>query len=93
MLCNRVTPALHEHSNSLLCLHKSYARVYKSLTNVNLLLKQDTMISRLFGIWSVSLELSVKYVQKKKLRANFIKTGVSTSKGTRNNLVVILQQV
>jgi hypothetical protein len=39
------------------------------------------------------LELSEKYVQKKKLRANFIKTGISTSQGAKGNLVVVLKQV
>jgi hypothetical protein len=39
------------------------------------------------------IELSVKYVQKRKLRANFFKTGVSTSKGGKSTLVVVLRQV
>jgi hypothetical protein len=37
--------------------------------------------------------VSVKYVQKRKLRANFIKTGVSILKGAKSSLVVVLQQV
>jgi hypothetical protein len=40
-----------------------------------------------------SIELSVKYVQKKKLRANFIKIGISTSQRATCNLVVVLKQV
>jgi hypothetical protein len=39
------------------------------------------------------IELCVKYVRKRKLRANFIKTGLSTSKGTKSGLVVVLRQV
>jgi hypothetical protein len=38
-----------------------------------------------------AIELFVKYVQKRKLRENFIKTGVSISKGTKNSLVVVLR--
>jgi hypothetical protein len=38
-----------------------------------------------------TIELSVKYVQKRKLRANFIKTRVSTSQGAKSNLVVVLR--
>jgi hypothetical protein len=37
-----------------------------------------------------SFELSVKYVQKRKLRANFMKTGVSSSQGAKRSLVVVL---
>jgi hypothetical protein len=36
-----------------------------------------------------STELSVKYGQKRKLRANFIKTGVSSSQGEKRSLVVV----
>jgi hypothetical protein len=40
-----------------------------------------------------ALELSKKYVQKRKLRANFIKIGISISQGVRGSLVVVLKQV
>jgi hypothetical protein len=40
-----------------------------------------------------SVELSVKYVQKRKLRANFIKTGASLSQGEKRSSVVVLRQV
>ena len=40
-----------------------------------------------------SIELSIKYVQKRKLRTNFIKTGVSSSQGAKRSLVVVFQQV
>jgi hypothetical protein len=40
-----------------------------------------------------TLELSEKYVQKKKLRANFIKIGISNSQETKSSLVVVLKQV
>jgi hypothetical protein len=41
----------------------------------------------------MAFEYSVKYDQKRKLRANFIKTGISSSQGTKRSLVVVLQQV
>jgi hypothetical protein len=41
--------------------------------------------------WHI-LELSIKYVQKRKLRANFIKTGISTSQGAKCSLVVVFKQ-
>jgi hypothetical protein len=41
----------------------------------------------------VTIESFVKYVQKRKLRANFIKTGVSSSQGAKRSLVVVFQQV
>jgi hypothetical protein len=37
------------------------------------------------------IELFVKYVQKSKLRENFIKTGVSSSQGAKRILVVVLR--
>jgi hypothetical protein len=39
------------------------------------------------------LELSKKYVQKRKLRVNFIKGGISISQGAKDSLVVVLKQV
>jgi hypothetical protein len=39
------------------------------------------------------IELSVKCVQKRKLRANFIKNGISTSQGAKSSLVVVWLQV
>jgi hypothetical protein len=38
-------------------------------------------------------ELFKKYVQKRKSRANFIRTVISTSQGAKGSLVVILKQV
>jgi hypothetical protein len=39
--------------------------------------------------YKVTIELSVKCVQKRKLRANFIKTGISSSQGAKRSLVVV----
>jgi hypothetical protein len=39
-----------------------------------------------------SIELSKKYVQKRKLRANFIKNGISTSQGKKRSLVGVLSK-
>jgi elongation factor P--beta-lysine ligase len=40
-----------------------------------------------------TIELSVKCVQKRELRENFIKTRISTSQGVKSSLVVVWQQV
>jgi hypothetical protein len=45
------------------------------------------------SILLMTLELSKKYVQKRKLRANFIKIGISTSQEAKGSLVVVLKQV
>jgi hypothetical protein len=39
------------------------------------------------------LELSEKYIEKRKLRANFIETGISTLQGAKGNLAVISKQI
>jgi hypothetical protein len=39
------------------------------------------------------IELSEKYVQKRKLRANFIKIGINTSQEAKGILVIVLKQV
>jgi hypothetical protein len=46
------------------------------------------MVYILCALHQEQIELSKKYVQKKKLRANFIKTGISTSQRAKGNLVV-----
>jgi hypothetical protein len=40
-----------------------------------------------------TLELSVKYVQKRKPRANFVKTRISTSQGAKCSWIAVLKQV
>jgi hypothetical protein len=39
------------------------------------------------------IEIFEKYVQKKKLRANFIKTEITTLQGAKGSFVVVLKQV
>jgi hypothetical protein len=54
---------------------------------------QRNQPSQPMPVAGLTVELSVKYVQKRKLRANFIKTGVSSSQGAKRSLVVVFRQV
>jgi hypothetical protein len=43
--------------------------------------------------FSLAIELFKKYVQKRKLRANFLKIEITTSQGAKDNFAVVLKQI